>query len=102
MSANASPCKKGNATRTDPRQRNILLGIDADGAHHVYQTRLERVVVVDPDAGEIVHVQDLGEKDVDDWMRHVENDREWELPTYITPGVPLRIIDPEKVEEARE
>lgn len=96
MSVYAPTPEKGNDS--DPRSRNLFLGIDADGAHHIYQTRFDRVVVVDPDSG-IVHVQDLGEKDVDDWMVHVEDDRQWDVVNYIAEGVPLRIIDPAKVAE---
>lgn len=82
MSVNARTPDKGNAT--DPRPRNIFLGVDSEGLHHVYQTRLKRVIIVDPQReyeGRQA-VQPLGGKTVDDWMSFIEGKRGWDDRRY--------------------
>lgn len=70
---------------TDPRDRNGLLGIDSDGYHHVYQTPVEAILVVDPDEGRVVHREQLPEElaaigytiGADDWMAAVAEEFGW-------------------------
>ena len=64
-----------NDTGTDPRPAYIDIGTDTEGAHHVYHTRRERVIVIQDSERE--RVQDLGRRDVHDWMDHVTDVRGW-------------------------
>lgn len=71
-----------SAGTTDPRDRNIHLGIDSHGEHHVYQTRHEQILVVDPVVGEMVTTRDISRTTVDAWMAEFD----WDERNY---GVPL-------------
>ena len=94
---NPIPEKGTDTTGTDPRDRNILLGIDSEGVHHIYQTRSERIVVVNPEFG-MTYIQDLGAKTVDDWVDHVTAKRGWDDKRY---GVSLaEMVAPFFEEEA--
>lgn len=81
MSTDARNRNESSGT-TDPRDRNIHLGIDTEGTHHIYQTRQERILVVDPVVGEIVTTRDISHSTVDAWMEAFD----WEERNY---GVPL-------------
>ena len=60
---------------TDPRPDYVILGTDGAGAHHVYRTRDETVHVVRDDTRE--HVEQLGDRPVEEWMAFVGDRRDW-------------------------
>lgn len=64
--------------RTDPRDDTLLLGIDAEGCHHLLKTEraADRVLVVDD--GAVVWV--VEDADVEAWVEHITAARGW------TPG----------------
>lgn len=55
-----------DATTSDPRPDYIHVGTDAAGAHHVYLTATEEVVVVAE--GRRVHRQALEGRSINAWM----------------------------------
>ena len=67
---------------TDPRDKNILLGVDADGLHHVYQTHVEQIKVID--GSEVVADRNVVGFHVDDWMHTVAQQVGWERTNYTT------------------
>lgn len=71
---------------TDPRPRYVPLGTDTAGAHHVYRTADETILVVAD--GRVTHRLDLGSRSVDDYVRFVreETAREWADRRYLLPG----------------
>ena len=63
--------------RTDPRDAYIQIGVDSEGAHHIYRTRDETVHVIRD--GQRSYRIDLlkRRKTVNDWIRHVSCKRGW-------------------------
>lgn len=64
--------------RTDPRDAYIQIGIDDEtGAHHLYRTHDEQIMVVRD--GQITYRYDLLEegKHINDWVRYVSQKRGW-------------------------
>lgn len=60
---------------TDPRPTYLALGRDAEGREHVYRTFAEEVVVIRD--GQRVHIEQLGNRSVDDWMAFVRERTGW-------------------------
>jgi hypothetical protein len=62
-------------SRTDPRPDYILVGIDTEGAHHVYRTTDETVHVIN-DTGRTYHYDlEALEQTIDDWIEYVRTRR---------------------------
>jgi hypothetical protein len=78
---------------TDPRPRHILLGRDAEGAHHVYATRADTVTVVDPARGERHVVESLDGDPLGDWMAYVEARRGWADRRYYDDAMKALVAD---------
>lgn len=89
MSTFDSPAQETAGT-TQYRPRNIPLGIDSKGAHHVYKTHAEAIVVIDPESGTQIHREQLDERlqnhghtiDVDGWMDTIEEESGWDECWY--------------------
>jgi hypothetical protein len=69
---------------TDPRPNHIPLGVDAQGASHVYDTVTETVHIVHEDGSRGRRC--LGDHSVEDWMDAVGDAQGWASKRY---GVPL-------------
>lgn len=76
MATNARTTNQG----IDPRPNYFALGVDETGAHHCYCTKTDTVhVIVD---AERQHIQELGEKIVDEWMGFIDARRGWRSRRY--------------------
>lgn len=60
---------------------HMSLGVDQFGQHHHFDARTDTVHVVDPDDGR-VHVEDVSDRDVDEWMTFVGERRGWARRDY--------------------
>jgi len=69
-----------DATRTDPRPDYIPLGVDADGAHHVWDRTTDTIHIVHDDGSRGRRL--LGGNSVDDWMDAVADARGWATRRY--------------------
>lgn len=87
MSYQPTAAEKGIARSNDPRDDYILLGIDAEGSHHVYRTYAEEVVVVE--GTERVWCEDVAGVSVDEWMSHIADVRGWD---YLGYGPLARVV----------
>jgi hypothetical protein len=84
MATNDSAALQTAAHDTDPRPNHIPLGVDAQGASHVYDTVSETVHIVHEDGSRGRRC--LGDHTVEDWMDAVEDAHGWASKRY---GVPL-------------
>jgi hypothetical protein len=62
-------------SRTDPRPDYILVGIDTEGAHHVYRTTDESVHVIDNTERTYRYDLEALEQTIDDWIEYVTTRR---------------------------
>lgn len=60
------------------------LGIDADGNVHYHKRGGDVIRVVDPEAGEQVHIQHLDGRPVEDWIDYVADQAGWDDLRYGT------------------
>jgi hypothetical protein len=60
---------------TDPRPNYILVGIDTEGAHHVYRTTDESVHVINNTDRTYRYDLEAFEQSIDDWIEYVETRR---------------------------
>jgi hypothetical protein len=65
-----------------PGSDRYALGIDVDGHVHYHKTGGDVVRVVDPNAGEQVHIEHLGERSVEAWVEFVEGRDAWNERYY--------------------
>lgn len=79
MSTTTTPQKKPT-NRNGVRPAYIVLGVDARGAQHCYDTRTETVHIVHDDGSRERRV--LGTQTVDDWMAAVETSWGWDVERY--------------------
>ncbi|WP_306055611.1 hypothetical protein [Natronococcus wangiae] len=61
--------------RTDPRPDYILVGVDTDGAHHVYRTIDESVHVIDSHERTYRYDLEALEKTINDWIAYITTRR---------------------------
>ncbi|MDG5761830.1 hypothetical protein QA600_21130 [Natronococcus sp. A-GB1] len=62
-------------SRTDLRPDYILVGIDTEGAHHVYRTTDETVHVIDGPERTYRYDLEALEQTIDDWINYVTTRR---------------------------
>jgi hypothetical protein len=79
MSTTTQSTKK-TTNRNGARPAYIVLGVDARGAHHIYDTRTETVHIVHK--GGARERRELGDHDVDDWMDAVDGSWGWDVERY--------------------
>ena len=60
---------------TDPRDSYIMVGVDQEGAHHIYRTRDETVHVIKN--GQRTYRQELDGRSVNAWITFVSERRGW-------------------------
>ena len=61
--------------RTDPRDSYIQIGVDQEGAHHLYRTEDETVHVIRD--GQRTYRQDLDGRSINEWINYVRGKRGW-------------------------
>ncbi|WP_339105943.1 hypothetical protein [Haloterrigena salinisoli] len=62
-------------SRTDPRPDYILVGIDTEGAHHVYRTTDETIHVIHTTERTYRYDLTTCDQDIDDWIKYVQAER---------------------------
>ncbi|MFC6765901.1 hypothetical protein [Natrinema soli] len=62
-------------SRTDPRPDYILVGIDTEGAHHVYRTTDETVHVIHNTKRTYCYDLEAVNQDINDWIEYVKAER---------------------------
>jgi len=104
MSKNATPAQESAGTtapspneRGGIRPRYIALGTDREGAHHVYHTERERVIVIAD--GDRTHVLALDGRSVDDCMDHVAECRGWACEDYGLSIIGRAVARVERIED---
>lgn len=75
MSTFTARADKPTGRRIDPRPAYLWIGEDTEFASHVYDTRHERVLVIQ--AGRRSHVERLDGRPVDHWIEYVRARRGW-------------------------
>ena len=74
--ATAMIAKTSNGNQsTDPRDAYIMIGVDEEGAHHIYRTRDETVHVIRD--GKRTYRQELHGRSVNQWINYVRGKRGW-------------------------
>ncbi|RZV05210.1 hypothetical protein BDK88_4233 [Natrinema hispanicum] len=63
------------AQTTDPRANYISVGIDNEGAHHVYRTTDESVHVIENGERTVRYDLEDVEKTIDDWIDYIADRR---------------------------
>lgn len=84
MQSNTAAAHQGAArtdvSHTDPRPDYIPLGVDGDGAHHVWDRRTDTIHIVHDDGSRGRRL--LGDHAVDDWMAAVDDAQGWATRRY--------------------
>lgn len=81
MQGTQSRVEESTGDRTRVRPHTIVLGIDAEGARHIYRTHRETIHVVRVNGHRECRV-DVSDRHVDDWMEHVAEVRGWARRDY--------------------
>jgi hypothetical protein len=78
--AHQGAARTTDVSNTDPRPDYIPLGVDGDGAHHVWDRRTDTIHIVHDDGSRGRRL--LGDHSVDDWMAAVDDAQGWTSRRY--------------------
>jgi hypothetical protein len=84
MSTKHAGNQKGSSDTHRIRDRYIHLGIDSEGAAHVYRTTDETIFCIEADGTRSYrfNVADMGHRAADDYVAHVADARGWDTCEY--------------------